>query len=125
AVIIALTLASFARAAAPGPLPPATDRALAREIFKELVDIKTTHDVGTTAAARVITRRLLAAGFAAQDVALIAPDDHPTKGNAVVRYRGRGRGKPVLFMGHLDVVEAKAEDWSVDPFKFTEKDGWF
>jgi acetylornithine deacetylase/succinyl-diaminopimelate desuccinylase-like protein len=58
-------------------------------------------------------------------VVFIAPADHPTKGNIVVRYRGKGAGKPVLFIGHLDVVEANAEDWSVDPFKLTEKDGWF
>src|SRR5262249_8633886 len=47
------------------------------------------------------------------------------KGNVVVRYRGKGRASPVLFLGHLDVVAAKPEDWSVDPFKLTEKDGWF
>ena len=56
----------------------------------------------------------------------LAPPDHPTKGNVVVRYRGRQRARaPVLFLGHLDVVEAKPEDWSVDPFKLTQQDGWF
>jgi acetylornithine deacetylase/succinyl-diaminopimelate desuccinylase-like protein len=108
-----------------GPVPPEEDKDLARTIFKELVEIKTTHDMGSTTAARAIEQHLLKAGFAAADVTFIAPAEHPSKGNVVVRYRGKGRGKPVLFLGHLDVVEAKAEDWSVDPFQFTERDGWF
>ena len=87
--------------------------------------MKTTHDVGTSDLARAIQDHLLHAGFAASDVVFVAPPDHPTKGNVVVRYRGKGRAKPVLFLGHLDVVEARAEDWSVDPFKLTEQDGWF
>jgi acetylornithine deacetylase/succinyl-diaminopimelate desuccinylase-like protein len=111
--------------AAPGPLPPGDDKDLARAILEELVEIKTTHDVGTTVAARAIEQHLLKAGFPAEDVMFVAPSDHPNKGNVVVRYRGKGRGPAVLFLGHLDVVEAKAEDWSVDPFKLTEKDGWF
>jgi acetylornithine deacetylase/succinyl-diaminopimelate desuccinylase-like protein len=117
-------------ASPPGPLPPAADRDLARDILRELVDINTTHDHGSTAAAQVIQQQLLAAGFPADDVVLIAPADKPTKGNVVVRYRAREHGgkkslAPVLFLGHLDVVEAKREDWSTDPFQLTEKDGWF
>jgi acetylornithine deacetylase/succinyl-diaminopimelate desuccinylase-like protein len=121
-VVLAATAPAWAD---PGPLPPAADRELARAMFKELVDLRTTHDVGTTEAARAIARRLIEGGFAASDVVVIAPQDHPNKGNTIVRYRGKGKGKPILFMGHLDVVEAKAEDWSFDPFKLTEKDGWF
>jgi acetylornithine deacetylase/succinyl-diaminopimelate desuccinylase-like protein len=117
--------ASAAWSATPGPLPPEDDKELGRAIFKELVEIRTTHDVGTTLAARAIEQHLLKAGFPAEDVVFIAPADHPDKGNVVVRYRGKGRGPAVLFLGHLDVVEAKAEDWSVEPFKLTEKDGWF
>jgi acetylornithine deacetylase/succinyl-diaminopimelate desuccinylase-like protein len=118
-------LTGGAWAAQPGPLPPAADLSLARNLFKELVEINTTHDHGSTQAAEAIRRHLLEAGFPAADVVLIAPPEHATKGNVVVRYRGKGLGKPVLFLGHLDVVEAKPEDWSVDPFKLTEKDGWF
>ncbi|MFI4889796.1 MAG: M20/M25/M40 family metallo-hydrolase [Steroidobacterales bacterium] len=70
-------------------------------------------------------QRLLAAGFQQKDIVVIAPPDHPSKSNIVVHYHGKGRAKPVLFLGHLDVVEAKREDWSVDPFVLTEKDGWF
>ena len=116
---------SAAWSATPGPLPPEDDKELARAIFKELIEIRTTHDVGSTVAAHAIEQHLLKAGFPAADVTFIAPADHPSKGNVVVRYRGKGPGKAVLFLGHLDVVEAKAEDWSVDPFQFTERDGWF
>ena len=112
-------------AAAPGALPPADDQDLARALFKEMIEFRTTHDVGSTALARAIESHLQRAGFPAEDVVFIAPPDHPEKGSVVLRYRGKGRAKPVLFMGHLDVVEARAEDWSVDPFKLTEKDGWF
>jgi acetylornithine deacetylase/succinyl-diaminopimelate desuccinylase-like protein len=119
-------LAASAWAAKPTPLPPAADQELARALFKEMIEMRTTHDVGSTALAQAIHEHLLRAGFPAEDVTFIAPSDHPTKGNVVVRYRGQGRGpKPVLFLGHLDVVEAKPEDWTVDPFQFTEKDGWF
>jgi acetylornithine deacetylase/succinyl-diaminopimelate desuccinylase-like protein len=116
---------AVAGAAAPGPIPPADDQELGRALLKELVEIKTTHDVGTTIAARAIEQHLLKAGFTAEDVLFVAPSEHPNKGNVVVRYRGKSRGPAVLFLGHLDVVEAKAEDWSVDPFKLTEKEGWF
>jgi acetylornithine deacetylase/succinyl-diaminopimelate desuccinylase-like protein len=122
--VLALGLTSVA-AAVPGPLPPDDDKDLGRAILKELVEIKTTHDVGTTVAARAIEQHLLKAGFPAEDVVFVAPSEHPNKGNVVVRYRGKGRGPAVLFLGHLDVVEAKADDWSVDPFKLTQKDGWF
>ena len=122
---LSIGLTTHALGAAPGPVPPAADRKLARDIFKELVEINTTHANGSTAAAVAIRDRLLAGGFPAADVVLIAPPEHPTKGNVVVRLRGSGQGQPVLFIGHLDVVEARAEDWTYDPFKLTEKDGWF
>src|SRR6516225_2208126 len=120
---LGLSLSAFG--AIPAPLPPTVDQQLARNIFKELVEIRTTHDRGSTEAARVSQNHLLDASFPESDVIFIAPLDHPTKGNVLVRYHGKGAAKPVLFLGHLDVVDAKAEDWSVDPFKLTEKDGWF
>ena len=94
-------------------------------MLQSLVEINTTHAHGSTEAAKAIQGWLLSAGFPAGDVAFLAPADHPTKGNVIVRYRGKRLGEPVLFLGHLDVVEAKPEDWSVDPFKLTQKDGWF
>ena len=130
---VAIAATALAAPAPQGALPPPEDLDLARTLFKELVEFRTTHDVGSTEIAQAIQGHLVKAGFPADDVVFIAPPDHPTKGNVVVRYRGKGHGKdksrekagPVLFLGHLDVVEARAEDWSVDPFKFTEQDGWF
>ena len=110
---------------AAAPLPPPVDQQLARDMLKSLVEINTTHAYGSTGAAKAIQGWLLTAGFAPSDVVFLAPPDHPTKGSVVARYRGSKAGRPVLFLGHLDVVEAKPEDWSVDPFKLTEKDGWF
>jgi acetylornithine deacetylase/succinyl-diaminopimelate desuccinylase-like protein len=116
--------ALFAAAATAATLPPAADQQLARDMLKTLVEINTTHAHGSTEAAKAIQAWLLSAGFSADDVILVAPEDHPTKGSLVVRYRGKHGGNAVLFMGHLDVVEAKSEDWSTDPFKLTEKDGF-
>ena len=108
---------------------PALDvdsRQLAHEIFKQLIEINTTDSVGsTTVAAEAMRKRLLDAGFPAADVVVLGPNER--KGNMVARYRGRAGStkKPVLIIGHLDVVEAKREDWTTDPFVFTEKEGYF
>src|SRR5437764_7519662 len=102
------------------------DRALARDIFKQLIEINTTDSLGNTPrAARAMAQRLLAAGFPARDVrVLIGPD--ATHGNLVARYRGTGTGgRPIVVFAHLDVVPARRTDWSVDPFTFLEKDGYF
>jgi acetylornithine deacetylase/succinyl-diaminopimelate desuccinylase-like protein len=96
----------------------------AREIFKQLVEINTTHSGGdTTQAAEAMAARFRAAGFPEADVRVLA--EAPKKGNLIVRYRGTGARRPMLLLAHLDVVEAKREDWSLDPFVFTEKDGFF
>jgi acetylornithine deacetylase/succinyl-diaminopimelate desuccinylase-like protein len=107
------------------PLDDAT-RKLARDIFQQLIEINTTDSVGsTTVAADAMAKRLLAAGFAPGDVQVLGPNDR--KGNLVARYRGTGSAglKPILIIAHLDVVEAKREDWTTDPFQFIEKDGYF
>jgi acetylornithine deacetylase/succinyl-diaminopimelate desuccinylase-like protein len=104
-------------------LPPPAHQRLARDIFRELIEINTTRDSGATRAARAVAARLTAAGFPAADVLLMGPRPH--KQNLVVRFRGRGRGEPILFLAHLDVVEANREDWSLDPFTLTERDGYF
>jgi acetylornithine deacetylase/succinyl-diaminopimelate desuccinylase-like protein len=97
---------------------------LSHDIFKELIEINTTDSVGsTTVAAQAMAKRLLDAGFPASDVQVLGPNDR--KGNLVARLRGTGAGKPILFICHLDVVEARREDWSLDPFTFTEKEGYF
>jgi len=95
----------------------------ARAIFAELVGTNTTHDRGTAPAVRALARRFLAAGFPAKDVVIAGPN--PVRTNLVVRLRGRGARKPILLLAHLDVVEARREDWSLEPFVLTEKDGFF
>jgi acetylornithine deacetylase/succinyl-diaminopimelate desuccinylase-like protein len=96
---------------------------LARDIHKELVEINTVPSYGDTLkAAQVMAARLLAAGFAQSDVRVLSPG--PRKGNLVARLRGSGARKPILLLAHLDVVEAKREDWTTDPFKLVEKDGY-
>jgi len=100
------------------------DEKLTREIFEELVEINTTHSTGnTTEAAEAMAARLKAAGF--EDKDLFIGGAHPKKGNLVARLRGNGKKKPVLLMAHIDVVEAKREDWTFDPFVFLEQDGYF
>ncbi|HEY2459894.1 MAG TPA: M20/M25/M40 family metallo-hydrolase [Candidatus Acidoferrum sp.] len=97
---------------------------LARGIFKQLVEINTTDSVGNvTTAAEAMAKRLLSAGFDPKDVIVDGPNDR--KKNLVVRLHGTGPRKPVLFLAHLDVVEARREDWTTDPFQFIEKDGYF
>jgi len=97
---------------------------LSHDIFKQLVEINTTDSVGsTTIAAQAMAKRLLDAGFPASDVQVLGPNDR--KGNMVARIHGTGAKKPLLFICHLDVVEARRADWTMDPFQFIEKDGYF
>jgi acetylornithine deacetylase/succinyl-diaminopimelate desuccinylase-like protein len=99
---------------------------LARDIFRELIEIKSTESgLGSTPAAEAASRRLLAAGFPAADIQVIGPEER--KKNLVARLRGKGKGRPIVLLAHLDVVEARREDWStdIDPFKFMERDGYF
>ena len=96
---------------------------LARDIFKELIEINTTFRYGSTKAAEAMATRLRSAGFSDDDIQVIGPDEQHK--NLVLRFRGQGKLKPVLFICHLDVVEALRSDWSVDPFTFLERDGYF
>jgi acetylornithine deacetylase/succinyl-diaminopimelate desuccinylase-like protein len=99
-------------------------REMAREIFKQLIEINTTDSVGNvTTAAEAMAKRLRDAGFSGDDVTVAGPNDR--KKNLVARFRGTGKRKPILFIGHLDVVEALRADWTTDPFEFFEKDGYF
>src|ERR1700743_3020409 len=96
----------------------------AHDILKQLIEINTTDSVGsTTVAAQAMAQRLLDAGFPKADVVVLGPRER--KGNRVARYRGNAGSKlkPMLIIAHLDVVEAKREDWTTDPFQFVEKDG--
>lgn len=128
--ILALTAGLlFAAPAAGQSSSPEAYRALARRILSEIVAINTTDSErgDNTAAARLLERHLLEAGFPREDVHVLVPADAPTKGNLVARYRGRATGRrPLLLLAHIDVVEALREDWSpdLDPFRLIERDGW-
>ena len=100
------------------------DQKLTREIFKELIEINTTESAGsTTKAAEAMAARLRAAEFADKDIFIGGPTER--KGNLVATLRGTGKKKPILLLAHLDVVEALRSDWTTDPFKFEEIDGFY
>ena len=122
---VRLLFLGVAAAVAAGSAQSATPDARARDIFKQLIEINTTDTPAgsVTAAAEAAAARLRAAGFPPSDVQLLGPD--PRKHNLVARYRGAGRRRPLLLVAHLDVVEARREDWTVDPFTLVEKDGFF
>lgn len=123
--LLTLLLILLARSTPAVQTGVADARRLGREILKELIETNTTHSSGsTTVAADRMAARLLAAGFPRADVVVGGGADK--KGNLVARLRGSsGGGKPVLFLAHLDVVEARRDDWSMDPFVLTEQDGYF
>jgi acetylornithine deacetylase/succinyl-diaminopimelate desuccinylase-like protein len=99
-------------------------RALSRDIFRQLIEINTTDSVGsTTLAAEAMRQRLLDAGFDPADAQVLGPNSR--KGNLVARLHGSGAHRPLLIIGHIDVVEARREDWTTNPFEFVEKDGYF
>jgi acetylornithine deacetylase/succinyl-diaminopimelate desuccinylase-like protein len=121
--LIAALVAAGAAPSAAEPAPPAIQQ-LTREIYKELVEINTTASVGDTyVAAKAMGARLVAAGYPKADVQVF--QSAPKRGNLVARLRGTGKRKPILLLAHIDVVEAKREDWTTDPFKLVEKDGYF
>ena len=105
-------------------MPPDADKQLAHDIYKEFVEIQSGFATGsTTPVAEAAAARLRAAGFPDADIFVGGPT--PKKANLVVRYHGTGARKPLLLLAHTDVVEARREDWSTDPFQFIEKDGFF
>jgi acetylornithine deacetylase/succinyl-diaminopimelate desuccinylase-like protein len=122
--VVCAVLCATAAAAQDRTMPPESERQLARAIYKEMIEIKTGYTTGaTTPLAEAVARRLKAAGFPAADI--FVGGASPTKANLVVRYHGSGRRRPILLLAHTDVVEAKREDWSMDPYTLTEKDGYF
>ena len=123
-LLVLFTALAFPLHAQTRALSPNDQRA--RDIFEQLININTTGSSGsTTAAAKAMADWLLKAGFPPADVQIIGPDSSPNH-NLVARYRAAtSRLKPILLLAHIDVVEAKREDWSFDPFTLTEKDGFF
>jgi acetylornithine deacetylase/succinyl-diaminopimelate desuccinylase-like protein len=119
--LLAVLFVILASAASAQPTSPQDQ--LARELYAELVNIDTSSKAGTTRAAQAMAKRLLDAGFPAADVQVLgaAPEQH----NLVARLRGTGAEQPILLLAHLDVVDARRGDWTVDPFALLEKDGYF
>jgi acetylornithine deacetylase/succinyl-diaminopimelate desuccinylase-like protein len=119
ALVLAATTAGPAESYSPEPW-----RQRVRAIYEQLVNSNTSYSTGqTTPAAEAMAARLLDAGFAREDV--VVGGAAPHKGNLVARYRGTGAARPLLLLAHLDVVEAKREDWTSDPFTLLEKDSYF
>ncbi|MFM2256786.1 MAG: hypothetical protein RIQ28_633 [Pseudomonadota bacterium] len=120
----ALAIACAAPASA-APLRP--DQAAFREIFVELVNTDTSHASGScTLAAKQLAARMWAAGFTKQEVRVIIPPSHEREGNLVAEFKGASPSlQPMLLMAHLDVVEARREDWARNPFTLVEEDGYF
>lgn len=118
-ICLILSFASLCAAQSPQEI-----KQQSHDIFKQLIEINTTDSAGNvTTAAEAVAKRLLDAGFPRQDVIVEGPNAR--KKNLVVRLHGTGQQKPILFLAHLDVVEARREDWTTDPFQFVEKNGYF
>jgi acetylornithine deacetylase/succinyl-diaminopimelate desuccinylase-like protein len=115
------------RTTSPSPatlLSSPAERAAVLSIFRELIEIDTTHEHGSTGtAAEAVAKRLRAAGIPDADIHIVGPS--PSKQNLVARLRGAGTRPPLLLLGHLDVVEARRADWSLEPFHLTERDGYY
>jgi acetylornithine deacetylase/succinyl-diaminopimelate desuccinylase-like protein len=121
AALLSLLYLASARAQTTRPQP---EQQLAHDIYKEFIEIQSGFTTGaTTPVAQAAAARLKAAGFPDSDI--FVGGVIPKKANLVVRYHGTGARKPLLLLAHIDVVEAKREDWSMDPFLLTEKDGFF
>ena len=126
AALLYLLTAPLLAQTSSAPVSPAADQQLAREIYKQLVEIKSGYTTGsTTPVAEAAAARLRAAGFPDSDIFIGGPA--PNKYNVVARLHGTGSNRPLLLLAHEDVVEAKPADWSpgLDPFIFNERDGYF
>ncbi len=124
---LSVAIAAIASTGAAQAQSPAPDEAAFRDLYRELVEINTTRSAGScTQAAEAMQARLLSAGIPAADMRIHAPADRPKDGALVALLRGRDPSlKPLLLLAHIDVVEAKREDWVRDPFTLVEEAGWF
>ncbi len=124
--LLALATSAHAQVAEP-PKTVRPDQLAFRDLYKELVEINTTLSVGScTAAAEAMGARLKAAGFPESDIKIVVADGHPKEGSLVAIVHGTDpKSKPMLLLAHIDVVEAKREDWTRDPFKLVEENGYF
>jgi len=122
ALVCALGMSPLAGAAA-----AAADEREFRDLYRELVEINTTLSTGScTEAATAMAARLRKAGMVDSSIQVLVPPEHPKAGSLIATYPGRDRKlKPVLLLAHIDVVEARREDWERDPFKLVEEGGFF
>lgn len=124
--IVAFVMAFFAGGAAQAQNANDTSRQAFRSIYEELVNIDTSMASGScTRAANAMAARLRAAGYPESDVQVIVPEGHPEDGNVVAVLRGTSRGRAMLLLAHIDVVDARREDWERDPFTLVEENGYF
>jgi len=125
--MLACSAGALAQSLPASKAPPVTltpEQQRFHDIYKELIEINTSHSVGdSTRAARAMEKRLLDAGFSAADIQVFEP--FPRKGNLVLRFKGTGAKQPILLLAHIDVVEARREDWKTDPFQLQETNGYF
>jgi acetylornithine deacetylase/succinyl-diaminopimelate desuccinylase-like protein len=123
---LAAAVAGIFAASSPAQTPAAGEAAF-RALYKELVEINTTRSIGScTQAAQAMRAHLLTAGIPAADMQILAPPDRPNDGALIAVLHGRDRAaKAILLLAHIDVVEARREDWERDPFKLVEENGWF
>lgn len=114
-------------ATSPQAKPPGADETAFRALYKQLVEINTTLSVGScTSAAKAMAARLKAAGLADADLQILAPPERPNDGSLIARYPGSDtKAESILLLAHLDVVEARREDWERDPFTLVEENGFF
>ena len=124
--LLAVALAFSSNASEQSP-PLSPDLQTFRETYQELVEINTTLSAGNcTTAAAAMAKRLRDAGLPASDVQVIVPPEFPKQGNLVAVLKGsNAKRKPILLLAHIDVVEAKREDWQRDPFELVEENGYF
>jgi acetylornithine deacetylase/succinyl-diaminopimelate desuccinylase-like protein len=127
-VIVALTTAVAVAASAAAPAgAPRADQLAFRELYRELIETNTSHSIGScTLAAERMAVHLRAAGFPETDLHPFAVAEYPKDGGLVAVLPGTDRGaKAILLLAHLDVVEARREDWTRDPFTLIEEGGYF
>ena len=124
-LFLAITIATADASPPRAPAPPADNQKLAHDILADIVAVRSVHNVGTKEVADILVRYFQANGFPQSGIHELADPKYPHQVNVVVRLHGKGKGKPILWYGHMDVVEAKPEDWSLPPFKLTEKDGYY
>jgi acetylornithine deacetylase/succinyl-diaminopimelate desuccinylase-like protein len=127
--IVSTAFALLATAATAAPLPPPDNQTLAHDILRDLVAVRSVHAIGTRETAKILSEYFRKAGFARADIVTVADPKFPHQANVVVQLRGQNKdktkAKPVMWLGHMDVVDARPEDWTLPPFTLTEKDGYF